>query len=282
MKKIKKNQLIITALAIMIAAAGYINYTGNLSDIITVNDTVSTQDPTSNPVDEVSGDILSNDAEPDEQSLQEPGSVVLTSGNGVSSSVVSEAKLNREQIRAKNKETLLEVINNAALTESAKAEAVAQLSAITDNSEKEIAAELLLEAKGFSNAAVSILDGNVDVVINQTQLTDTQKAQIEDIVKRKTGIAAENIVITPLKQSEEDSLDTASASGIEDYEEEDSGDSLNTASEEVQDETSYEDTSAYSEDSSADAEITDTETTDTQTSAQPYEDSVTDTTDIYD
>lgn len=44
MKKIKKNQLIITALAIMIAAAGYINYTGNLSDIITVNDTVSTQD----------------------------------------------------------------------------------------------------------------------------------------------------------------------------------------------------------------------------------------------
>ena len=59
MKKIKKNQLIITALAIMIAAAGYINYTGNLSDIITVNDTVSTQDPTSNPVDEVSGDILS-------------------------------------------------------------------------------------------------------------------------------------------------------------------------------------------------------------------------------
>ena len=65
MKKIKKNQLIITALAIMIAAAGYINYTGNLSDIITVNDTVSTQNPTSNPVDEVSGDILSNDAEPD-------------------------------------------------------------------------------------------------------------------------------------------------------------------------------------------------------------------------
>lgn len=103
MKKIKKNQLIITALAIMIAAAGYINYTGNLSDIITVNDTVSTQDPTSNPVDEVSGDILSNDVEPDEQSLQEPGSVVLTSGNGVSSSVVSEAKLNREQIRAKIK-----------------------------------------------------------------------------------------------------------------------------------------------------------------------------------
>ena len=149
MKKIKKNQLIITALAIMIAAAGYINYTGNLSDIITVNDTVSTQDPTSNPVDEVSGDILSNDAEPDEQSLQEPGSVVLTSGNGVSSSVVSEAKLNREQIRAKNKETLLEVINNAALTESAKAEAVAQLSAIRIIRKKKLRRSCCLKPKAF-------------------------------------------------------------------------------------------------------------------------------------
>ena len=129
---------------------------------------------------------------------------------------------------------------------------------------------------------VNLTGETADVVVPDTELSDAQRAQIEDIVKRKTGIAAENIVITPLKQSEEDSLDTASASGIEDYEEEDSGDSLNTASEEVQDETSYEDTSAYSEDSSADAEITDTETTDTQTSAQPYEDSVTDTTDIYD
>ena len=198
MKKIKRNQVVITGFAIMIAIAGYINYTGNLSDIISVKSSSQTEkevSATSNQVDEASNDILSNDAEPDEQSLQEPGSVVLTSGNGVSSSVVSEAKLNREQIRAKNKETLLEVINNAALTESAKAEAVAQLSAITDNSEKEIAAELLLEAKGFSDAAVSILDGNVDVVINQTQLTDTQKAQIEDIVKRKTGVAADKITI---------------------------------------------------------------------------------------
>ena len=34
MKRVKKNQVIITALAIMIAVAGYINYAGNISDII--------------------------------------------------------------------------------------------------------------------------------------------------------------------------------------------------------------------------------------------------------
>lgn len=197
-KKIKRNQVVITGFAIMIAIAGYINYTGNLSDIISVKSSSRTEkevSATSNPVDEASNDILSNDAEPDEQSLTEPGSVVLTSGNGVASGVISAAKLNREQIRAKNKESLMDIINNSSLTEASKAEAVAKLSAITESSEKEIAAELLLEAKGFNDVVVSLTDGNADVVVNKTQLTDSQRAQIEDIIKRKTGVTADKITI---------------------------------------------------------------------------------------
>ena len=151
MKKIKKNQVIITALAIMIAVAGYINYTGNLSDIISVKDT---KDASSDGVviDENTGEIVNNDAEPDDNSLMEPGSVMLTSGSSVSDSIISEAKLNREQLRAKNKEMLMEIVNNESLDEAAKQAAVNKLADISDTSQKEIAAELLLEAKGFSNA----------------------------------------------------------------------------------------------------------------------------------
>ena len=171
MKKIKKNQVIITALAIMIAVAGYINYTGNLSDIISVKDT---KDASSDGVviDENTGEIVNNDAEPDDNSLMEPGSVMLTSGSSVSDSIISEAKLNREQLRAKNKEMLMEIVNNESLDEAAKQAAVNKLADISDTSQKEIAAELLLEAKGFSNAVVSVTDGNVDVVINSTKLDE--------------------------------------------------------------------------------------------------------------
>ena len=177
MKKIKKNQVIITALAIMIAVAGYINYTGNLSDIISVKDT---KDASSDGVviDENTGEIVNNDAEPDDNSLMEPGSVMLTSGSSVSDSIISEAKLNREQLRAKNKEMLMEIVNNESLDEAAKQAAVNKLADISDTSQKEIAAELLLEAKGFSNAVVSVTDGNVDVVINSTKLDDTLRAQV--------------------------------------------------------------------------------------------------------
>ena len=71
---------------------------------------------------------------------------------------------------------------------------------MTDIAEKEAAAEVPLQAKGFQEAVVSINGDAVDVVINAAELSDAQRAQIEDIVKRKTDIAAENIVISTIVQ----------------------------------------------------------------------------------
>ena len=72
--------------------------------------------------------------------------------------------------------------------------------AMTTIAEQEMAAEILLEAKGFPDVVVSISDGSVDVVVNATELTEAQRAQIEDIVKRKTNIEAANIVISTIVQ----------------------------------------------------------------------------------
>ena len=57
---------------------------------------------------------------------------------------------------------------------------------------------IIIEAKGFENAMVSISNGNADVIVDSKNLTDKEIAQIEDIVKRKTGIESANIVITPV------------------------------------------------------------------------------------
>ena len=71
------------------------------------------------------------------------------------------------------------------------------MTSITELAEREAAAELLLDAKGYTDSVVSITDGTVDVVVNMEELDDVQRAQIEDIVKRKTDITGENIIITP-------------------------------------------------------------------------------------
>ena len=110
--------------------------------------------------------------------------------------MLSEAKLLKEQTRAKNKETLLEIINSTGLTDAQKQEAVDNMVKMTSIAEKEAAAEILLEAKGFSDVVVSINEGAVDVVVNASVLDDAMRAQIEDIVKRKTDISPENIIIS--------------------------------------------------------------------------------------
>ena len=146
MKRVKKNQVIITALAIMIAVAGYINYAGNISDIISVSSKSG-----SKVVNTSTDDTIFTEEEPDDESLEEPGSVILTSGQGVSSSVISEAKLNREQIRAKNTENLTNIVNDTTIDKASKTEAINELAKIAEYSEKEAAIELLLEAKGFND-----------------------------------------------------------------------------------------------------------------------------------
>lgn len=143
-----------------------------------------------------SGDGLVAEVTPEDDEI--PGEAVFTATSGVT--VLSEAKLLKEQTRAKNKETLMEIINSAGLTDEQKQEAVDSMVKMTEYAEQEAAAEILLEAKGFSDVVVSINGDAVDVVVNAAELTDVQRAQIEDIVTRKTEIPAENIVISTVNQ----------------------------------------------------------------------------------
>ena len=139
-------------------------------------------------------DMTSADAE----EIENPGEAVLTSTGTANLDYAARMKLNREQIRSKNKEALLEIVNNTSVADNLKQDAVNKMVAMTDIAEREAAAEMLLEAKGFSDVVVSITDDNCDVVLNMGEVTDAKRAQVEDIVKRKTNISADKIVITPI------------------------------------------------------------------------------------
>ena len=134
-----------------------------------------------------------------EEDTTTPGEAVLTGASGFA----AQAKLSREQVRSQNKADLQEIINNADISDDQKQTAINTMVEMTDVSEKEAAAEMLLEAKGFENAVVNLTGETADVVVPEADLEDAKRAQIEDIIKRKTGIAAENIVITPLDQTED-------------------------------------------------------------------------------
>ena len=209
MKKIlKKNQVIITSLAVLIAVAGYLNFAD--VDLGLKNKEASAD--SSSILEDVDYDLTDETALLDEngadssltdvqdQTTSTPGEAALTAA----SDFAAQAKLSREQIRSQNKADLQAIINTQDLGDDQKQEAVSTLVSMADLTEKESAAELLLEAKGFTNVIVILTGETADVVVPEADLTDAKRAQIEDIVKRKTGIAPENIVITPLNASEEE------------------------------------------------------------------------------
>lgn len=266
MKKLfKKNQIIITALALMIAAAGYLSYTysGIGEDGLTQTSAGLTEDEYDIVYDETLADadifseeeiisgtdtqgqgteaqeegtqgtkqskdkkddaqakdkaekngkgsaeaadsdtVASAGAKKGDADIDNPGETVLTSTNVSNVNFAVEAKLNREQVRSQNKEDLMDVINSSALSDKEKQAAVDKMVALTDIAQRESDAEMLLEAKGFTDVVVSITEDSADVVLNMGDVTDAKRAQIEDIVKRKTKVAAEKIVITPITTKE--------------------------------------------------------------------------------
>lgn len=235
MKKVfKKNQIIISALAIMIAVAGYLNFTkdkteelvdaGIQTDIFSSNNSAGGSDSTltnlefSDISDEDNAKLensllvgdngelilkeneLAKTDETDEDlnvstDTDTPGEAILASTT-LSSGFFSNAKLAREQTRSKNKQALMDIVADTNVTDEQKQAAIDCIIQMTETAEMENAAELLLEAKGFEGVVVNIVDGSVDVVVNAEYITDAQIAQIEDIVMRKTNAAPDKIVIT--------------------------------------------------------------------------------------
>ncbi|MCI9418800.1 MAG: SpoIIIAH-like family protein [Eubacterium sp.] len=247
-KLLRKNQIIITALVVMVALAGYLSLTneedlaigvlnngsavseqaaegmddaegtdGKASEEASVSgeegsvpsdgvaaENTSAEDSVASEVqDDAVADISDEDIAAAEQkdsseaSKENAGEAVLVN-NTVTSDYFESAKLSREQTRAKNKETLLELVNSKSASDAQKEQAMNEIVSMTAVNEKETATENLLAAKGFEEVVVTIVDDSVDVIVNAEKLNEQQIAQIEDVVKRKTECASDKIVISPV------------------------------------------------------------------------------------
>ncbi|MDD6328262.1 MAG: SpoIIIAH-like family protein [Eubacteriales bacterium] len=203
---VKKNQIIIAALTVLLGVAGYINFSGNRLDL--ADGTATPQDSKATESafvgleqEETAGEVYYNDIEEaehielnsDEDSI---GEAVLTSTNPALSAAA--IKLNREQVRSKSKEYYLEIMNSDGMDEAAVQSATDAYMKLIDDMEKESEAETMLLAKGFTNVIVSIGEETVDVALGGEILSDVQRAQVEDIVCRKTGCTVDQIVITQI------------------------------------------------------------------------------------
>ncbi|MBR5468196.1 MAG: SpoIIIAH-like family protein, partial [Firmicutes bacterium] len=204
-----------TVQAVMVAVAGYVNFTNTDTPETVMNYEEYTYEENINDMADIT--VIADDYDmefAEGTGISDPltaevfgeeddtGAAVLVSADvsDDDGTYFVEAKLDREQSRAKQKDILTEMINNSKLDSTQKDEAAKSLMKIQERIEKESASEDMIKAKGFSQVYVRIDDDTVDVVVNADNLTEKQLAQIQDIVTRKTGYGANKIRISPLKQ----------------------------------------------------------------------------------
>lgn len=231
MQSVKKNQIVVVLLVVMIVVAGYLNYrTQDEAELAEANQSQMTTGENSEAAPDDSdvtaeGVLLPEGAEekqgeenqtadnqtsePDTQetaqSLEEngearaPGEAIMVESDAVVPEYFAEAKVERENARAKSQDMLYQLMAQADTPDEEKSEAAQKILELQKRIENEAAAEAMIKAKGFDEVYVRIYDDCVDVIVDREEITQQEAAQIQDILTRITGLGADKIRISLLK-----------------------------------------------------------------------------------
>lgn len=213
---IKRNQILVLTLAIMVAFAGYLNYNEKrIEQDYLLNETLSIDLVPSSSIIEnynnstsLNSDNEKNNNTSDKENNSPNNDVEENTDEiGLATFVeveeddfFLEAKLNRDETREERKEWLMELINTVAIPDTKKEDAMNEIISIQDKLEKENQIESLIESKGFGNTYVRIDNDGVDVVVDKQNLSQNEISQITDIVKRVADSNVSNLKISSYKK----------------------------------------------------------------------------------
>ena len=216
MKILKRNQLIVLVVSLMLITAGYLNFTTNQENVAT--STIAER------TDTAIGDAEFVSTVPHNENNVEENAIVENNENAISNGMSNEqenlvetnateqkqeeskksendyyfitSKLDRNTMYSETLETYQEMYNNANATAEQKQEALKKINSINNTKNAIMIAENLIIAKGFKNVVIFANEGSISVVIQADELKPEEVAQTQNIVSRELNVSAETIHIS--------------------------------------------------------------------------------------
>lgn len=111
----------------------------------------------------------------------------------------AEVQSNRRKAREESHEKLKQLCASAEINEGVKAEISKQTEYLAKHAEQEANIESLIKAKGFSECAAFMQNGECSVVVSPGQLNENSAVIIQDIVSGQGGVPYDKIKITEAK-----------------------------------------------------------------------------------
>ena len=193
---LKRNQLVILVIALVLVTAGYLNYTS-------MNENNENTVMTSQIVAEL-GDatlVSSTDIENEEvettqnEEIEQIDEQVLTSAT-TEDTYYTSSKLERDKMFSQLLETYQEVYNNVNSTAEQRNTAISEMAKINKTKNSVMISENLIKTKGFEDVVIFVNTNSISVIIKAEEISSEQIAQVQNIISRELEVGAEIIHIS--------------------------------------------------------------------------------------
>lgn len=201
MKILKNNQVIIYAIALMLVAAGYLNYTSKDNKLISTSSDAGVIN--TNELADIGDATLvnSNDVTYDENNTTE-GNIVSNeevsqeTSSSISDEYFTKSKLERDTMYSQMLESYQSILNNTNSSETQKNTATKEIENINQTKNSIMICENLIATKGFKNSVIFVNGESISVIVEAEELTQDKIAQIQNIISRELNADISNVHIT--------------------------------------------------------------------------------------
>ena len=217
---LKKNQIIIYVIAIMLMTAGYLNYTTNqdkmavetslqmeasddskLADIgdatlVSSNDIVGGDTTDTNTTNSIENETISNTVIVENTTENQTAQTSSISTSISKDEYFSKSKLERDTMYSQMIETYEKVLNSGNSLETQKQIATQEITKINETKNSIMICENLIKTKGFENCIVFVNKDSISVIVGVSEVKQEEVAQIQNIITRELKVSVENIHIS--------------------------------------------------------------------------------------
>ncbi len=208
MKILKKNQIIILVIALMLVSAGYLNYSANLNEVqktasigdaklVSSNGIVETNTQETALVENQNNEIRTNANETALVENKKEQTEETTKTNAkISNEYFSQTRLNRESMYSQMVESYQKILENESIASDQKAIAQTEIKNINDTKNKIMICENLIKTKGIDDVIIFVNDKSISVVVKAENLEEDKIAQIQNIIAREMNTQINDIHIS--------------------------------------------------------------------------------------
>ena len=189
MKILKKNQIVISVIALMLVAAGYLNYSSQVSQEVSSKETEEQYDYAG------IGDAKLVDSE---EIVGEENTIKETMANSMQNQQNEKIDEPKDNNTEKTVETNANETSNDYFTSSESQKSISSKEVANINNTKNaiMIAENLIKTKGFEDVVIFVNDSSVSIVVKAEKLEQNQIAQIQNIISRELNAEISNIHIS--------------------------------------------------------------------------------------